>query len=145
MELEIAKHMKKMKTISKEATECMMFMIKSPKGYNHLQDRHFMPLVDPSRLKELYSSMPFSFGSSDLSLEKLEEKLAGLDLQDQFIVLMFDEIPLLEKMSLDKTKLLVDGFVDYGLDDVIESTPPGKPPGIADHAVMFIVHSLKYG
>lgn len=125
--------------------ECMMLMIKSPKGYTHLRERKFMPLPDPSRLKELYSSMPCSFGFSELSLEKLEEKLSGLDLQDRFVVVMFDEISLLEKMTLDKQKLLVDGFVDYGLDDVIDSTPPGTPPRIADHALMFMVRSLKYG
>jgi len=104
-----------------------------------------MPLPDPSRLKELYSSIPSSFGFSELSLEKLEEKLSGLDLQDRFVIVMFDEISLLEKMTLDKQKLLVDGFVDYGLDDVIDSTPPGTPPRIADHALMFMVRSLKYG
>ena len=125
--------------------ECMMLMIKSPKGYVHLRDRRFMPLPDPSRLKELYSSMPCSFGFSDLSLEKLKEKLDGLNLHDSFVVLMLDEISLLEKMSLDKQKLLVDGFVDYGLDDVIDSTPPGTPPRIAYHALMFMVRSLKYG
>ena len=125
--------------------ESMMLLIKSPKAYYHLRGRHLLPLPDPDRIRNMISSMPCSFGFNELSLEKIAQKLVRKQLQDRFVVLMFDEVSLLQKMSMDKRFMLVDGFVDFGLDDDVDNNEPGRPPRMADHALVFLVRSLKYG
>ena len=122
-----------------------MLLIKSPKAYRHLRNRHLLPLPDPRRIRDMISAMPCSFGFNDLSLQKIGEKLTGKSLQKRLVVLMLDEISLQEKMSMDKQKLLVDGFVDFGSDDVLDDVEEGKPPRIADHALVFLVRSVLEG
>jgi len=116
------------------ALECLMLCIKSRAAYEHLRD-NLLPLPSPTRLRDMISYMPCCFGYSEFALTAIQEALKGKPLSDRLGSLIFDELCIAEDVDFNLQKLCVNGFVDYGEENVNIGE---NHPKVADHALLLV-------
>lgn len=110
--------------------ECILFRIKSPKGYRHCRDHNLLPLPSPRSLSRLTTGLKCSFGVN----EEAVKAISGYSKDsNDFGILVFDEVKLSQNVQLNHSSFKIDGFVDLG-----QYTPENQSMKMANHALVFM-------
>uniref|UniRef100_T1JC68 Transposable element P transposase-like RNase H domain-containing protein n=1 Tax=Strigamia maritima TaxID=126957 RepID=T1JC68_STRMM len=113
--------------------ECALLLIKFPKGYKHCLNHKLLPLPTTRTLHRLLRGLKCGFGINKNAILAIKQHFAAKLMNEQFGVLIFDEVKLRETVNYEKSSQSFSGFVDFG-----DFTPEESKTQLANHALVFL-------
>lgn len=98
--------------------ECLLLRIRSKCAYTKISERKLLPFPSLTTIRRLLSSMVCSFGLNDFSLASVKRHLADKSKSHCYGSLVWDEMSIVQELTLNSQKLQFNGHVDYG--EVVE-------------------------
>ncbi|CAB3259517.1 unnamed protein product [Arctia plantaginis] len=117
---------------NQEKILCLTIYKQSQKGYKLLQRLFALPSI--RTIQKILSKVTIKPGINDVVMEHLKKAVNKLPLEKKLCTLIFDEVALRPGLYYNTTDDEIIGFEDFG---------PQKTEKIADHALVFMIKSLK--
>ena len=127
---------------------CLSLAAKSPSCYEELRNSKVLVLPSQRRLKDYRDAIKPQTGFQEEVIEVLKTETDSYFDVQRYVVLLFDEMKVMEKVVLDKNTGELIGFTDLG-DPALNFAALEKVDSIATNALAFLVRGvcteLKFG
>ena len=117
---------------------CLLFHMRSPKGYDFILNNKILPLPSPSTIRRYLSCIESCCGFDSSFFEMFKTKMLDRNENERHGIILIDEMVTRESVYIKSKNLTFTGLVDFGEGDLKAESFNEK----ANHGLVFMYQPL---